>query len=225
MQDRHKNHNIEKRYYEYLAKQILESYLPQKYKNLILSDRPDLRMDSRYGIEVTRVLYPSDAEVMGIFKSVANKHIDCVDKRRLAALAKRNARLLKRADGTIYSVIPGSAQLIAADTLTDAYDKKVEKYQVHPLETDQNDLFMYSPIADWFGEYIIEDFMHKVCETHCCPFNTIMVFEYSYLYSYHFSSKTFTKISISADALAYSKFCECTAAAKHYALNNNVTSR
>lgn len=220
-----KNHDIDKRYYECLAKQILESYMSEKYKNLILSDRPDLRMDSSYGIEVTRVLYQSDAEVMGIFKNVANKHIDYVDKRRLDTLTKRNARLLKKADGTIYGCVPGSAQLITADTLKEAYIKKVAKYQRHPLKTEQNDLFMFSPIADWFGKYNIEDFMHRVCETHCCPFNTIMVFEYSYLYSYHFSSKTFTKISISADALAYSKFCECTAVAKHYALNNNVTFR
>ena len=44
-------HKRNKKYYEHLAKIILEKFLPQRFYDLEISDRPDIRQTAQIGIE------------------------------------------------------------------------------------------------------------------------------------------------------------------------------
>ena len=47
-------HARNKNYYENLAKFVLEEFLPKRFYDLKLSDRPDIRQADWIGIEVTK---------------------------------------------------------------------------------------------------------------------------------------------------------------------------
>ncbi len=57
--DNMRKHMQNKNYYENLAKLILEEFLPQRFYDLKLSDRPDIRQADWIGIEVTRAFWPN----------------------------------------------------------------------------------------------------------------------------------------------------------------------
>ena len=190
------HHSYEKRYYECLAKLILENYLPGKFNNIELSDQPDLRMGDEYGIEVTRALYIDEAQASGIFKHLANSNIKEVDARHIETMKRLGAKLLIHDDGKIYGFCPSEGVWINDNELRREYQKKVEKYHKNNYSLRTVDLFIYSPLYDWLEEDIIRGFMQWIDEKKDCPFNNIMVFEYSYLYLYNTAAKEFEKISV-----------------------------
>lgn len=212
------NHNQEKTYHEYLAKLILETFIPEKYKNLILSDRPDIRMGDSYGIEVTRALYPGFAQASGVFGHIARKNINQVDNRHLALLKDLGCRPLVNDEGIVFGYVPNEAIWINDGALKTAYQKKVKKYELAPLPTARNDLFIYSPMDDWLEEDLVKGFMCWVDDTGKCPFENVIVFEYSYLYTYHVKSKTFTTFALKE--ISPEIFEKCYIKAKKYALSN-----
>ena len=63
-------HNDDKRYYEYLAKTILETFIPEQYSEIVLSDRPDLSIPGKLGIEVTK------ADIFSETKNYFRKYLD-----------------------------------------------------------------------------------------------------------------------------------------------------
>ena len=209
-------HNSSKTYYEYLAKLILENYLPDEYKNIIFSDRPDLRMGDNRGIEVTRALYANDIKSAGIFNHIANKHKDSVDKRHLVSLEKLGVDLLIRDNSIIFGFVPKEGVWIDDKELKREYQKKVAKYRNNPLETSINDLFIYSPMYDWLEEDIVRGFMEWVSSINECPFLNVFVFEYSYLYAYNTKTKVFRKITVEKESRE--RLHQCCAAAKEFSL-------
>ena len=50
-------HDLEKNYFEYLAKLVLEATMPDTYQNIQLQDKPDLLTGKNEGIEVTRLFF------------------------------------------------------------------------------------------------------------------------------------------------------------------------
>ncbi len=190
------NHDYQKRYFEYLAKLVLEIYLPHQYKDLVLSDRPDLRMGDDYGVEVTRALYLNDAKATGIFRFLKDRHIDSVDKRHLDSMERLGIEFLLSDDGVIRGYAPNEGTWINDEELKREYIKKVEKYKNNPLLISTVDLFIYSPMYDWLEKDIIQEFMQWIDEIKGCPFRRIIVFEFSYLYVYDVETKTFETIAV-----------------------------
>ncbi len=70
---REKDHDSQKKYYEYLAKLILESFLPERYHNLRCDEKPDLRMGTDYGIEVSRAMFEGEGKASAIFSRIKDK--------------------------------------------------------------------------------------------------------------------------------------------------------
>ncbi len=179
------NHSYEKRYYESLAKQVLETFLPDKYHNLTHSDRPDLRMGDERGIEVTRALDEQTANINGTFKHIVNKHIDSVDIRHINKLEKLGCKLLIKENGIIFGCSPLYGEQIDDKILRIAYSEKNRNYQSSPVSISLLDLFIISPFYNWFEEDVIRGFLQWAHDTGCSIFDNIFVFEYSYLYMYN----------------------------------------
>lgn len=216
------SHDKEKKYYEYLAKKILETYIPEKYENLILSDRPDLRMGDKYGIEVTRAVYPDMTQASGVFQHIARKNIIQADSRHLLLLDKLGCRVLTNEKRIVFGYVPYEAIWINDEALKVAYQKKVKKYEMWPLSTTKNDLFIYSPMDNWLEEDLVKGFMDWIDKTRKCPFECIIVFEYSYLYTFNVKMKNFSTFKLKE--LSSTELEKCYKMAKKYALNEIVTN-
>lgn len=191
-------HNAEKRYYECLAKLILETYLPDVYHGLEVSDCPDLRLGCDHGIEVTRVLYPNKAQISGIFHHIARKDIGTVDKRHLDTLKRLNAEIFSDDRGIVYGYSPGEAIWVNDDVLKKEFMKKTNKYQQYAANVSTVDLFMFSPLNNWFEETLIRGLMQWVVEENACCFENIFVFEYDYLYAFNAPTRAFRTIPVKA---------------------------
>ncbi len=213
------SHDKEKKYYEYLAKKILETYIPEKYENLTLSDRPDLRMGDNFGIEVTRAVYPNMTQASGTFQHIARKSISQVDGRHLSLLEKLGCRVFTNEKGFVFGYVPYEAIWINDEVLKVAYQKKVNKYETTPLTTIKNDLFIYSPMDNWLEEDLVKGFMEWVYKTQKSPFECIIVFEYSYLYSYNVKRNEFSAFALKE--LSAQELEKCYELAKDYALSEN----
>ena len=211
-------HDFEKLYYEYLAKLILEGFLPQEYKEIILADRPDLRMGENYGIEVTRALYPNQGQAKGIFNHLAHKSIYNVDKRYLKTMEKLEHELLISNEGKIWGHLPKEGVLIDDAVLRKEYLKKAKKHSQGVYTTLITDLFIYSPLYNWLEEEIIRRFMNWIDEIQECPFLHIMVFEYKYLYVYNVQTKHFETITV--DEESTEKLYICREKARIFAIEN-----
>lgn len=63
----------QKRYEEYFVKVILESCFPDKFVDLQISDRPDLRSGTNVGIEVTNCMPQKGVEAFNLWHRVAKQ--------------------------------------------------------------------------------------------------------------------------------------------------------
>lgn len=61
---------MQKRFDEYFAKVVLESCFPEKFIDLQISDKPDLRCGSEIGIEVTNCMPKDAAEAFNLWHRV-----------------------------------------------------------------------------------------------------------------------------------------------------------
>lgn len=213
-------HDFVKLYYEYLAKLILEEFIPQEYKGIIIADRPDLRMGEDYGIEVTRALYPDQGQANGVFNHLANRNINNVDERHLKTMEKLEHILLTSDEGIIWGHLPKEGVLIDDTVLKNEYMKKVEKYSQGVYITPIMDLFIFSPLYNWLEEEIIRGFMNWIDEIQKPTFLRIMVFEYKYLYVYNVQTKQFNTINIVEESTE--KLDICREKAKVFASNNII---
>ena len=82
------NHSRSKNYYEYLAKYILEEFLPQDFCNLTISDRPDIKQSDKTGIEVTRTFIANQAYAEGIFEQIKNKQLGEISPVKISKLGR-----------------------------------------------------------------------------------------------------------------------------------------
>ncbi len=136
-------HNAEKIWFEAFAKEILETVYPLEYRDMTMSDKPDIRMGD-HGVEVTRALYPYEAEANHLFGLICNQVFDHENEkqrntiRRLAAIGKR---VDCNSSGKI--TIMGSAEgtYITSRELLDACINKEEKEYSDTETVDR----LYSP--------------------------------------------------------------------------------
>ena len=208
------NHNAEKRYYECLAKLVLETYMPEEYYDLKFSECPDLRMGCNRGIEVTRVLYPGNAQISGIFHHIARKDIRTVDKRHLNTLKRLNAKIFSNDRGIIFGCSPNEAIWINNDVLKKEFSKKRNKFRNYVANVSIVDLFMFSPMSNWFEEPIINEFTQWIVGENQNCFENIFVFEYGYLYAFNAPSKTFGVIPVETES--HERFVQLLEMAKSY---------
>lgn len=174
-------HNQEKTYYELLAKEVLESFLPEIYHDLKHSDKPDLVMNECRGIEVTRAMYENDGQANGLFNKIANKNVRDIDHRHLETFERINHSLLINKDGTVFGHGPKDAMVINSRILKEAFTKKLEKREKY-AKIDAMDIFIFSPMDDWLEKNNVYEFMEWVGINHPKSFDNIIVFEWSRLY-------------------------------------------
>lgn len=152
-------------YDECYAKLVLEKFFPEKYNNLKISDRPDLRDEMHdIGIEVTSAIPRQEQEVL---------HLACEipflpgkdQKRRIEYLNKKGYRYTKYGmthPGHGYSwtgyEVPPVKKTSCADFL-DAVSKKIDKLNSGNYESlSQYDLFVQSEllVENWMPPKILE---------------------------------------------------------------------
>lgn len=93
-----------------------------------------------------------------------------------------------------------------------ALSKKVEKVTHYNMNTI--DLFIYSPMDDWFEEDIVQEFMEWSVDNGGSLFRRIIVFELSNLYEFETANKTFSKNVVDKCVCL-----QCIKDAKTYALS------
>ena len=64
---------VQKRFDEYFAKVVLESCFPERFNDLLISDKPDLHSGNRVGIEVTNCMPTRVAEAFNLWDRVAKQ--------------------------------------------------------------------------------------------------------------------------------------------------------
>ena len=200
------NKHLEKIYYEYLAKSILETFLPHDYHDLILSDAPDLRINEKKGIEVTRAMLEGEGQASGIFEHIRDAKIESVDPRYLSTLNKIDYQIYAKSN-TIKGYGPNEALVVNNIPLKKVLCKKMEKIPQYDVESV--DLFIFSPGENWFEENLIHSFMRWAATREGVQFRRIMVYEYPYLYVFEISNSLFSKIYIDKNKLLI-----CRSAAK-----------
>ena len=200
------NSRVQKIYFEYLAKLILETFVPSDYINLELKDKPDLRMGDSIGIEVTRVLIDGEGQASGIFEHVRDNNIDSIDNRYLTTLDRIDYYLLQK-NGEIIGYGPTNAMVVDSSPLNNSFSNKLRK----TYDMSSVDIFMFSPMREWFEKDCIEEFMVWTNINGGDAFRRIMVYEYPCLYLYE--SKQLRVINLDHD-----KCLQCIMEAKQYAV-------
>ena len=173
-------HDAEKHYYEYLAKRVLETFLPNTYKNLELCDRPDIRSEDM-GIEVTRINYAGDMEASKLFQLVKNKPFEKASKRALKRINQLNHKLLIY-KGVICGITSNEAIWETTNELKAAFGVKLQKMQAYEVQTD---LFLYSPSIDSYDFPMIKEFYEWSAKEQAGQeklFGRLIVFDYETLY-------------------------------------------
>lgn len=204
-------HNKEKNYYEYLAKLLLEQYIPDTYSGLQLADKPDLRMGDDYGIEVTRAMLPGEGQVSGVFEHIKMKPLIEAEQRKIKTIERLGYGLLVR-DGIIIGYTPKSAFWVSSQELENSFLQKLEKSS-HYEGFCSIDLFIFSPVFDWHEKDMINEFMMWADERNNGCFSKILVYEEKYIYSYNTRNKQFRTIPIDKSVLH-----SCCVKAKQFAL-------
>lgn len=197
------SHNSEKVYFEQLARLLLETFLPNDYQGLTISDKPDLLMGEDHGIEVTRAVYEGDGQASGIFQHIKMKSKDQVDSRHLQTFDKIGYEVIEL-NGIIGGYSPREATWVNNELLKRTFERKAKI--VKQYQSSITDLFIFSPFSEWFEEYLIHDFMIWAEKHGGSAFSKIIVFEYPYIFLYSSKESTFSKISI--DREPYLQCCE-----------------
>lgn len=189
------DHRLLKKYEEYLAKLLLEDFMPDEYSGLVNDDKPDLRMGDNIGIEVTRAISKEEGQASGIFEHLRGK--TDVDVRHIKTIQDIEYELLYY-NGKVVGYGPSSATIVDNVLLKQAYLKKINKEYSLPIM----DLFVFSPMNEWFEEECIKAFFVWSIDNSNKRFRRIMVFEYPYLYVFDTQNFRINKISI--DRIKYS---------------------
>jgi len=206
-------HNTSKIYYEYLAKRVLETFMPSSFTDIALSDKPDLINSNGDGIEVTRALFAGAGEASGRFQKIRNKPIEEIDKRDLIRLQQLDCHVLYF-DGKAGGYSP-PAQWCTLVEIQTAFSDKISKAATYGNTTK---LFVYSPMFDWYELRMIEEFtqwaaaLQKTKET---GFSKVYVFEYTALYTCDLESLKVTKLDLEHDVVQ-----KCCEQALQYALRS-----
>ena len=198
-------HRLLKTYEEYLAKLLLETFMPEDYSDLVCDDKPDLRMGENIGVEVTRAI-SEEGQASGIFEHLKGKAD--VDERHIKTIQDIEYELLYF-NGMVVGYGPSSATIVDNVLLKQAFKKKLQKE--YPLSII--DLFIFSPMNEWFEEECIKEFFVWSNDNSSKHFRRIMVFEYPYLYVYDTLNSQIKQIEIE-----YINYSCCIDKAKRHVL-------
>lgn len=205
-------HNKEKDYYEYLAKLLLERFLPDQYVNLKHADKPDLLMGDYHGIEVTRAILPGEGQASGIIKQLKTKR----SKEDLSKSIKTKEGIeysLLVSDEHIYSYYRETATWVSNQELKTSFLKKIKKASNYEgIQTV--DLFIFSPMPDWCEKDRVLDFMKWADKSNNNHYSSIIVYEEKYIYVYNINNKQFRIVPTDESIVD-----DCCVKAKEYALN------
>ena len=123
--DNMRKHMQSKKYYEYLAKLILEKFLPQRFYDLEISDRPDIRQTAQIGIEVTRTFFSNQAHAEGIFEHIKDKALSEISSQIILKLALLGYKIFE-CNGIILGYYPKEAVWVNTDSLKEAFINKLK---------------------------------------------------------------------------------------------------
>lgn len=205
-------HNTEKIYYEYLAKCLLESSLPEKYHSLSLSDRPDLISETSEGIEVTRTFLKNFGQSSAFFKSVEMKPCEEINPTKLEKFEQLGNQLIF-VDNKAVGFLP-EAVWINSSLLKQALDDKLSKLKEYSI-CKENSLFIFSPFFNYYDINDIKEFCayaHNLYKTVDCNFKTIYVYDEPVLYQ---CSPAIGRVQ--AYKFSYDQIHNCCVMAKEYA--------
>ena len=197
-------HNKDKYYYEMLAKAILETFLPEIYYDLEHTDKPDLSMKKNRGIEVTRTMYRDDGQANAVFNRIANLNIHEVDHRYIETLDRINHTVLVNNEGVIFGHGPRDAVVINDKLLKEAFVRKCDKKEEYATY-DALDIFIFSPIDDWFEKRNVYEFIQWAKTNYSGAFKNIIVFEWSHLYIFDTTKDQFQAIETEANKVKQCK--------------------
>lgn len=208
-------HDSRKKFFECYAKLILETFLPDKYRDLRCDEKPDLRMGSDHGVEVSRAMFEGDGKASAIFNLIKDKHIGCVSKKDLKKLEDLKYELLLFDDDIILGISPMLDSEIDGREFKRIYLQKLKKFHNYS-DVSIVDLFVYSPIIDWYEENLIRELMDWIREQGECPYETVMIFEVTRLYVLNVKNRSMDIIPV-RDA-SREKLEQCRLQAKEYAV-------
>ena len=175
-------HDLEKNYFEYLAKLVLEATMPDTYQNIQLQDKPDLLTGNNEGIEVTRLFFKNAGKSAGFFDKIKEKNISELDPKSVERFEKLGNKLIYY-KGKVAAYIP-EAVWVYPELLQRAYREKLLKLQ-HYKPCAANSLFVFSTVFDYYEERDIKEFAiwaEQESLQYIRKFSTVFVFEYTALY-------------------------------------------
>ena len=175
-------HNLEKNYFEYLAKLVLEDTIPDTYQNIQLQDKPDLLTGKNEGIEVTRLFFKNAGKSAGFFNKIKEKNISELDPKSVECFEKLGNKLICH-KGIVAAYVP-EAVWVYPELLQRAYREKLLRLQ-HYKPCITNSLFVFSPLFDYYEERDIKEFAiwaEQESLQYIRRFSTVFVFEYTALY-------------------------------------------
>lgn len=141
---------LNKKYEEFLAKLVLENFYPDRYIDLELSDKPDLRNETMgIGIEVTSSVEQVDREVVRLWSEAVRLPDGREKDKKIKGLKKLginytgNVQIGKSKHYDSFSVESGPF-----GKLLSAVESKLDKInQGHYAEMKEYDLFIHSDIC------------------------------------------------------------------------------
>lgn len=174
-------HNVEKNYFEYLAKLALEATMPDTYQNIQLQDKPDLLTGKNEGIEVTRLFFKNAGKSAGFFNKIKEKDISELDPKSVERFENLGNMLMCN-KGTVAAYV-SEAVWVYPELLQRAYREKLLKLQ-HYKPCVSNSLFVFSSF-DYYEDRDIKEFAiwaEQESLQYIRRFSTVYVFEYTALY-------------------------------------------
>ena len=192
-----------KTYYEAFAKYLLEGELD--FKNIFLSDMPDLISDTGTGIEVTRLMDKNEGEANAYFDKVCGMSFADVDEAKIGKLNRLGYELLVF-DGKICGLCPLEITVFSSEYLFDVFRaklKKLKKYQI----CKSTSLFVVSftfRIDLNHDSRIIVDFLTKadaLQKNSNQKFSIIYILDYDGLLICDLAEKTLQKLHITQEKM------------------------
>lgn len=177
------------RYEEYYAKLILEQYFPEKYKNLLARDQPDLwDLDNNVGIEVTSCVPEEERRAISIACEIRDSDNE-TKKAELIDKLEKGYRYSEYGLEHPMKILQcsGSEHCNIKETWCNAFllsvDKKIKKLNSgNYYEMSEYNLYVYSEllIEDWMPEKLMKEIDCLNCKDK--KFSYIYLVALGYLY-------------------------------------------
>lgn len=184
-------HSIEKHYYEYLAKRVLEETLPDRYGILGLADKPDLTSKCGNSVEVTRCMSTEEGTVNDLARKVLNHTVDDNSpelKKTINTIERKGYKLLEY-HGVYVAYGPVEAIWSTPNGLINSTCSKIKKLDTYGGRTD---LFIYASLLgdneeiDVLNEYF--DWCKKQFQQRKNKYHHIYIFDFESICDCDFDS-------------------------------------